>query len=196
MSHTTFRTILCITLSAGLASGAHAQTGYSYSFSGPGISGSGDVYLSQTSNPIAFSVASMSGQVNGLPISGVLPVGTYDNNDNLFYNNSDYLDGDGVGFSLADGANVDIYYDGNNNNYYFQGDGDFQVTSGNPPQPDITPQFHSFLQALDATQTDSPIQLDSFTFAALGQTPEPSSIVMLGTGLLALAGITGRRRRG
>jgi PEP-CTERM motif len=189
-----FRILLCVSISAGLASGAHAQSGYSYSFSGPGISGSGDVFLNSTSDSIEYSVASMTGQVNGITIVGVLPVDTYNNNDNLFFNDSDYLDGNGVAFSLTTGANVDIYYDTDDNNYYFQGDGDFQVNGGTPPQPDSA-EFRSFLQPLGSPQNDPAIELDSFTFAPLGPTPEPSSIIMLGTGLLGVAGVMRRQRK-
>ena len=131
-----------------------------------------------------------------MTISAVLPAGTYNNNDNLFYDNDSFLDDSGVAFSLTNGANVDIYYDGDN--YYFQGDGTFELDNGTAPQPEAPPAFRSLFRSFSDFNSDPAIELDSFTFAPLdtAATPEPSGLILMGTGLAGgLAGWARNRRR-
>lgn len=158
------------------ATAAHADTAYTFSFSGTEISGSGGFTLTDTSDPAAFLVTSITGQVNGENISSLLATGAFHNNDNLFYNTSDYLDGDGVAFHLANGADVAIFYF--NQDWFFAGDGNFTLDEGGTQ---VAPQ--------------SPLRVSRFSFAPAAVTPEPSSFALLGTGILGATGVLRRRVR-
>jgi PEP-CTERM motif len=183
---------LCLSLFLSAAGATYGQSaGYSYSFSGPGISGSGDVYLTGTATDGVYAVQSISGEINGIQISGLLAAGAYDNNDNLFYDNDTFLDDNGVGFSLTNGANVDINFNPDIQDYYFQGDGTFEIDGGDAPQPEVQSRTRSFFEE---RQPETSVALDSFTFAPLEATPEPSGLVLLGTGLAGLAGMARRKK--
>lgn len=56
----------------------------------------------------------LNGQINGIRITGVLPLGSFGGNDNLLFvpPNAGYLDVNGVTFVDANGEAVDIFYDG------------------------------------------------------------------------------------
>ncbi len=168
---------------------ARADDAYSYSFSGTGVSGSGIVTLADTAASDTFQVTSISGQVNTIDISGLLPSATYNNNDNLFYNGDPFLDPQGVSFQLSNGADVNISF--YSDDYYFEGDGNFILDGGTPPMPQFQRAILQPLTAADSTT----IQLSSFTFAPLSTaaTPEPSSLALAGTGLAALAAFLRRR---
>ena len=187
------KSFLCLLLFAGLTSGvARADDAYSYAYNGAGVSGSGDVTLATTATDGVYQVVTISGQVNGTQIAGLLGTNTYNGNDNLFYAGDSYLDNGGVSFQLVDGSDVNIYYDGSD--YYFQGDGNFQLDGGTAPVPAFSnAMFHSFFRVV----RDPAIELDSFTFAPLAPasaTPEPSSIALFGTGLAAIASLARRKR--
>ncbi len=163
-----------------LATGAvaRADVSYSYSYFGPGISGSGDFTLTGTSTDGVYEVTSMDGQVNGTNITGLLSVNSYKGNDNLLYDTDTYLDGSGVSFLLDNAANVNIFY--SNGDWFLQGDGNF-VLDGGSDGSGLTPHASG----------PTTLELTSFTFRPQGvaATPEPSSILLLGTGILVAAGM-------
>jgi hypothetical protein len=163
---------------------AHADS-YSYSYTGTGVSGSGIVDITPTANEGEYQVLSMGGEVNGMQIARLLPVGDYKDNDNLFFFSETYLDEYGVSFQLTNDAKVNIYYQ--NGDWFFQGDENFILDGGGLGPAARRMSFARF------AQTDTTIQLDSFSFAPVAQTPEPSSLVLLGTGAMGLAGIARRR---
>lgn len=157
---------------------AHADTAYTFTFSGTDISGSGTFTLADTTDPNAFLVTSISGEINGTAITSLLPTGNFHNNDNLFYNSADYLDSDGVGFQLANNAQVAIYYV--NEDWFFVGDGSFTLEDG-------------------GTQvvTTTPLRVSRFSFAPadVAATPEPAGFALVATGIFGTAGMVRRRFR-
>src|ERR1700743_2728250 len=165
--------ILCFLVILATGAAARADVSYSYSYFGPGISGSGDFTLTGTATDGVYEVTSMDGQVNGTNITGILPVNSYKGNDNLLYNSATYLDGSGVSFLLDNAANVNIFY--SNGDWFLQGDGNF-VRDGGSAGPGVTPSVNG----------PTTLELTSFTFRPQGiaATPEPSSILLLGTGIL------------
>ena len=164
---------------------------YTYAYSGSGISGSGQVALTPGGTDGTFLVTYIDGQVNNIAISGLLNTGTYHNNDNLFYAGDSFLDDQGVSFELSDGAQVGIYYNSAEDDYYFVGDGTFQLDTGTGPGLN---SMHGFAASDALSGID--IKLDGFTFmpeAEVATTPEPSGLMLLGTGVLATAGLVRRR---
>ena len=172
---------------------AHADTAYTYNFSGIGITGGGTTTIAPTATDGVYDVTSIDGAVNGLNIVGLLSAGSYKNNDNLLFDGGIFLDDSGVSFLLEDGANVNVFYI--NGDYFFSGDGQFVLDSGGYT-PAASPSTMMRFSRMSAASLDGEtLQLDSFTFApAAVVTPEPASFVLLGTSVLGAAGILGRRR--
>jgi len=183
--------LVCLSFALAVSVAAHADTAYTYNFSGPGISGSGTTTIAPTATSGVYDVTSITGMVNGLNVVGLLPADSYKNNDNLLFGGDPFLDDSGVSFLLDDGANVNVFYI--NGDYFFSGDGQF-VLDGGGTSPELQPSFRSSFRSFGAIQGET-LQLDSFTFApAAVVTPEPASFVLLGTSVLGAAGILGRRR--
>jgi hypothetical protein len=179
--------VVCLSSALAMSVAAHADTAYTYNFSGTGLSGAGTTTIAPTATPGVYDVTSITGTVNGLNVVGLLPVDSYQNNDNLLYGGDPFLDDSGVSFLLEDGADVNVFYI--NGDYFFSGDGQF-VLDGGGLTPSMTSSFRRHLLGDGET-----LQLDSFTFApASVVTPEPASFVLLGTSVLGAAGIMGRRR--
>jgi len=73
-----------------------------------GSNGSGTL----TTNPESagsYLVTGITGQYDGLTITGLAPVDAAANNDNLLYPTPKFLDSDGIGFDLSSGGPLDLY---------------------------------------------------------------------------------------
>jgi hypothetical protein len=153
-----------------------SSTTFTFTISGVGYSGSGTLTgIADPSNAAAYDLTSGSGTLNGTPITLNYTPGVDIGNPgmDLFagasYNNVLYPSG----ASLLDGYGLDLAYGSDILVPYFSG-GQYQLY-------DTTRPFYA-----DVT----PI---SFAVTAVAPTPEPSGIVLLGTGI-AGAAILMRRR--
>ena len=154
---------------------AHADT-FSFSLSGPSDNGSGIITAAPTGTPGEFLITAITGTFDGSAIAALLPVGTFPSslppeNDNLFFypDTAGAFDESGVSFVTASALDVNIFY------------GYFTSLSGLTTGPDYF--------VVEGTDTVN----DVTSFTATDPTPEPSSILLVGSGLLGLTAAIRRR---
>jgi len=165
--------LLSATLGIGSVN-AMADT-FTFSFSGPSDSGSGTITANATSTPGEYNIVGITGVTDGLSIAGLLPVNSYPSdyaplNDNLlFYPNtgSGYVDESGTAYDLSNGEYIDLFFGGFENlgtmNYIVEGVG----------------------QTVD--------ELSGLSVKDTTVTPEPGTLLLLGTGMLGAMAMVRRR---
>lgn len=173
-----YSVLLCgLALAAFASTPMFADTVFNFSFSPNGteyglgatpFSGSGQFDTQETSTPGQYLIVGVTGTTQGQTITKLDAPGTHYTNDNLLF----YMAGDASASLDTNGVSYEIP-----NNYVYL----FLDTA------DATPHDREliFLHGQDA-----PI---SITPAGLSAVPEPSTIAMMGTGILGLAGIVRRR---
>ena len=161
---------------------AHADT-FDFAFGNPAnsFSGSGVLTTGSLEAPGEYLIASVTGTAETTPdgssliirsilAPGIFPTpsngGSFPANDNTLFvrNGVGSLSGDGLSFSLSNGAQINLFNDG--------------------------PGTDALLERINGTDVYEDVPV---TITEVAATPEPSSFALLGTGLLGVAGVLKRR---
>jgi hypothetical protein len=163
--------VLCLLL-VGAPLVAHADTTYDFQALGTGFESSGTLTVSPSGTSGVFDITGVSGEVNGTAITGLIP-GSYDasnpthtSDGAFFFDNLFYTPAPYFDYN---GIGLNVGSSGYQFNFYYNG---------------------SAYETWDSN--NDTLVLDSFTISA-APTPEPSSLLLLGTGMIAAAGAFRRR---
>ncbi len=164
------RHIAGVCVSLLFVAGAAGATTFNYSANGGASGFSGTGTLTTTTNPNGSDTIT---GITGTYVTGLLSPGTYHSNDNLLFPGApSLLDTQGFSFSASNPAglfSVSIYADPASSTGY-----DFMSTDQ------------------DNSTSTGPV---TFGIASTAVTPEPSSLMLAGTGLLVAAGTARRKLR-
>jgi hypothetical protein len=137
---------------------------FDFSFSGTGITASG-MFTATLVSGNEFVVTSISGMQNGFAMTLLSP-GAYAGNSNDIFSTSPFLNFGGLGFVLSNGSTAyNVYYN---------------------------PDTASYFECKSTSPCTVGGQGTPVTFS-LTEVPEPGTLMLLGSGLIGLAGVARRK---
>jgi hypothetical protein len=150
---------------------AHAQLNFDFSYLGTGVSASGTFLTNGVLSGGYYTVTGITGQRNGVAISGLVAPGGFFNNNRLFVS-SPFVDNSGISYT-AGGVAYNVFRSAT------------IVTVG----------CTGVLEGSSTAPINCGIPQVTLTVSPVSTVPEPGTWALLGTGLLAVGGIAARRKR-
>jgi hypothetical protein len=153
---------------------------FSFSFTGSSFNGAGTITATEEGTTNVYDVTSITGTTNGQTITGLLGIGTFDDNDNKLYYPGNFFglldfDPQGISYKTGTGSNISEVNLSEGSGFLFLD----EFADLNPPgKGDDWQELIHF----DVTKTSS-----------TSPVPEPGTLALLGTGMLGAAGAIRRR---
>lgn len=153
---------------------------FSFSFTGFSFNGAGTITATKEGNTNVYDVTGITGTSNGQTITGLLGIGTFDNNDNKLYDPGNFFgtldfDQQGISYTIGTGGNVSEVNLAEGSGIFFLNE--FADLNAPGRGNDKLEQINFEVTKISST---SPV-------------PEPGTLALLGTGILGAAGAIRRR---